>query len=113
MLPYPIRENGPPNRENNKLVVHQRPFVALHENSDEGLRVLKEHHWGLGVISHDSLKLSRERASQRCTQPTEDSNDAARVKRDEQREICGMQIGLMSVHALPNRAETPGAGDSE
>ncbi|GIX81202.1 hypothetical protein CDAR_105711 [Caerostris darwini] len=32
----------------------------------------------------------------------------------DQREICGMQIGLsVSVHALPNRAETPGAGDSE
>ncbi|GIY87936.1 hypothetical protein CDAR_525171 [Caerostris darwini] len=72
MFPYPVREAIPPNREN-ELAVHQRPLVVCNQHSDKGPNFLKNHHCDEDVISHDSLRLNRERASQ----PTEDSNDAA------------------------------------
>ncbi|GIX84453.1 hypothetical protein CDAR_620691 [Caerostris darwini] len=62
LLPCPTREDVPPNREN-RLVVH-------YEKSDEGLKLLNKHQWGLGAVSHDSLK-------PRSSQPTEDWKEAA------------------------------------
>ncbi|GIY28931.1 hypothetical protein CDAR_621451 [Caerostris darwini] len=72
MLPYPVREALPPNREN-ELAVHQRPLVVCNQPSDESLALLQDHQWDVGAVSHDSLRLNRERASQ----STADSTDAA------------------------------------
>ncbi|GIY77255.1 hypothetical protein CEXT_529461 [Caerostris extrusa] len=61
MLPYPIREDVPPNREN-ELVVHQRPLVVCNQPSGEGANCLQDHRWDAGAVSHDSLRFDRERA---------------------------------------------------
>ncbi|GIY42069.1 hypothetical protein CDAR_282661 [Caerostris darwini] len=73
LLPYPIREDVPPNREN-ELVVRERPLVVHPQNSGEGPTFAQDHQWDVGVVSHDSLRLNRERASLRRTRRTEDLN---------------------------------------
>ncbi|GIY58965.1 hypothetical protein CDAR_87441 [Caerostris darwini] len=59
MLPYPIREAAPSNREN-ELAVHQRPLVVCNQSSGESPNFLNDHHCDEGVMSHDSLELNRE-----------------------------------------------------
>ncbi|GIY62551.1 hypothetical protein CDAR_35861 [Caerostris darwini] len=65
MLPYPIRENVP------TTTIHQRPLVVSNQ-PDRGPTFMQEQHRDVGVVSHDSLRLNRERAVLHRTQRTED-----------------------------------------
>ncbi|GIY22018.1 hypothetical protein CEXT_724961 [Caerostris extrusa] len=74
--PYPIRGDVSPDRAlaMDELAVRQRPLSAHPQNSGEGANVLQDHQRDVGVVSHDSLRLNRERAALRRAQRVEDSN---------------------------------------
>ncbi|GIY89149.1 hypothetical protein CDAR_614101 [Caerostris darwini] len=76
LLPHPIREDVFPDREN-ELVVHQRPLMVCNQPSGRGPNYVQDHQWHVGVVSHYSLRLKRERDVLRRTLRTEDLNDVA------------------------------------